>query len=154
MTLRKPEFGFEAIENLLDRGVLTPDQSIPYEKLVQKGVSFKDYVLSHVGTALGTLYLKEERVEHLVLYAVDLDLSTLSVPEMVLLQDDLTLQPWHQEKFSGSSIEMQFRMEASEPWHISLREKWKKVGEVSAWFASHPHYQVESEKVVATAYPC
>ena len=154
MTLRYPKLALEAMENLLDRGVLTPDQSIPYEKLVQKGVSFEDYVLSHVGNALGTLYLKEERAEHLLLYGVDLDFSTLSVPEMVLLQDDITLQPWHQERFSSSQIEMQFRMEASEPWHISLREKWKKVGEISGWFALNPRYGEESAKIVREAYPC
>lgn len=144
--------GIEAIEMLMDRGLLTPDQSIPLESMVRKGVSYKDYVITHVGTALGTLYLKEEWAEHLVLHALDLQFDALSVPEFYVLEDDITFEPWHREKFATSSVMEQFCMEAAEPWHVSLRERWKPLNTIVEWFRSHPAYDDHRSEIIKKAY--
>ena len=144
--------GINAIEILMDRGLLTPDQSLSLEEMVRKGVSYKDYVLTHVGSALGTLYLKEEWAEHLVLHALDLEFDTLSVPEFYVLEDDITFEPWHRERFSTSPALTQFGMEAGEPWHVSLREKWKPMRDVREWFCSHPAYDDRRSEIIKKAY--
>ena len=142
----------EAIDVLVGKGLITPDESLPLIDLVENKVSFRKWATDTLGKITGTLWMREELSQMYYLQDIKIDPNYLTVPEILLYQDDLLIEPWHKERFSRSDRVGRFCMEAAEPWHASLVSKYRKDPEVLAYFSQYPEYYQKAPDIVATAY--
>lgn len=143
---------FRALSELVERGLLTPDQAKNYEGMIEEAVSYRKLMISELGSLTGELYLKEEEAQHFVLHKIRLPLAKLSVPEVLLAEDDLEMEPWHNERYSESPAKAKFSAEAGEPWHISLLDRFRPDPQVVEWFRKRPRYEGAAERILKIAY--
>lgn len=138
-----------AIAKMVQEGRASQEDAQKYQKTVDLGLSYADLILSELGKEMGTRYLQEEFVQGLELEKKRLPFDTLSVPEVLLLENK---EPWHRASYSALPGAKKFSQEAAEPWHPSLRSRFSPDPEVSAWFNSHPQYFEMGVRILATVY--
>lgn len=137
---------------LVDRGLVTPDQAKGYAEMVRDGTSYRDLMLAELGKVVGELYVREEEAQKWVLHGLRVKLSYLSVPEVLLTEDDPSMEPWHRERYSEAKAKTKFEAEAAEPWHPSLRERFRPEGSVVSWFRKNPGVAGAARRILKTAY--
>jgi len=142
----------KALNILIRKGLISTDQIPGYRSMVKSGLSYKGLMLAELGKIIGTYYIAEEEAQHDVLHSMKLNLAHMSVPEVLLLEDTFVLEPWHQEAYSIISGTDKFQQEAAEPWHVSLREKYRPDKTVLKWFKTHPEYIPRIPQILKKAY--
>lgn len=143
--------GLASIASLIDAGKLTPDQAGTYEQMVKQGVSYRDLMLSELGKVTGELYLREEEAQALVKLGLTLDLSKMSVPEILWIEDSVTAEPHHLERYSELPTKRKFEEECGEPWHPSLKEMFRPDRRVVLHFKGIDH-QRDTARILKLAY--
>lgn len=142
-----------AIDTLLDRGFLVPSQETEYRIYANNRLSYKTFVIRQLGVVFGNLYVREEEAQHRILDSLSHKLVNISVPEALLLEDNLSVEPWHREKFSEKAGYERFEEEAGEPWHISLKGLYTPDKSVLAYFSNRTaEYAALAGKVLTMAY--
>ncbi len=143
--------GLSSLESLIEDGKLTPDAAIPYRKMVEDGLSYKNLMLAELGTVLGELYCMEEEAQALVKLGLKVDLAQMSVPEILWVEDSASSEPHHLEHYSELTTRKKFEEEAAEPWHKSLLERFRPDKRVLAYFANVDHHK-ETKAILRIAY--
>lgn len=141
--------GYEALGKLVVSGTLKPGDSDKYRRGVDDGLSYADVILMELGAEVGLRYLQEEFVQHFHFHKRKLYFDTLSVPEVLLIEDSQE-EPWHKGGYSGQTGPKKFQQEAAEPWHPSLRGLFAPDPDVALWFNNHPKFINEAVKILAT----
>ncbi len=144
--------GYRSIDELIERGLITPEQSKAYAAMVKEGVSYRDLMIGELGKVIGELYVREEEAQHKILHDLTLNLTHLSVPEVLLLEDNIGLEPWHGERYSELKAKAKFEQEAGEPWHKSLLDRFRPDRRIRAWFRSQPSYKNLTREILRLAY--
>ena len=142
-----------ALNELFRRGLISSEQVKNYEEMMYQAISYKSLMLAELGKTIGELYIAEEEAQHWVLHSVKLDAAHVSVPEVLLMEDDMGMEPWHGETYAGADGTEKFRQEAAEPWHHSLREKYNPDPTVTRWFMNHPSFAQKTKRILSIAYP-
>lgn len=140
-----------SLNALLDQGKITPDQADMYQKMVDDGLTYKQLMLAELGKVTGELYCREEEAQAYVKLGLRIKLDAMSVPEILYVEDDSAAEPWHNERYSEASSKRKFDQEAGEPWHPSLRGRFKPDVSVLKWFASQDHL-ASTRKILKMAY--
>jgi hypothetical protein len=141
--------GFEALGMLIKSGVVSASDADKYRRSVDEKFSYAQAVVIELGAEVSMRYLREEFVEHLHFTGKKLPFDTLSVPEVLLIENS-EVEPWHKGRFSALSTPKKFQQEAAEPWHASLRSMFTTDPDVALWFNNHPKYINEAVKILAT----
>lgn len=141
-----------SLDILVDRGLVTPDQSKSYGDLIRDGTSYKDLMVAELGIVMGHLYIAEEEAQKHILHGLRMNLSFISVPEALLSEEDMNQEPWHLEHYSELRSKERFEAEAGEPWHLSLRERFRPDPKVVLWFHKNKDVASASAKIVEIAY--
>lgn len=141
-----------SLDALLERGLVTPDQAIGYNDLIEEGVSYKTLMISELGKITGELYVREEEAQHYAIHRIRISLDKLSVPEVMFLEDQTGLEPWHQEHFSEKRTKDRFEQEAAEPWHKSLLEKFRPDPRTQLYIQSNREIVQFTSSILKTAY--
>jgi hypothetical protein len=120
--------------------------------MVDNRLSFKGLMIAELGKIVGTYYVAESEAQYSVLHSTTLDLGHISVPEVLVLEDSPQFEPWHSDSFAILAGRDKFRYEAAEPWHVSLREKYKPDPDLKAWFTRNPAYEAKTPLILKKAY--
>jgi hypothetical protein len=142
----------KALDVLVDKGLLTPQKSKSFVGMIEEGISYKTLMISELGKVMGELYVREEEFQHKILHQLIIPLDKLSVPEVLLLEDQIGVEPWHNERYSEQSTKGKFEQEAGEPWHISLVERFRPDPVVRAYFRDHPEISQFAPSILKSAY--
>lgn len=146
MSIDKEKAG-TALEGLAK--LIPGPQVIFYANTVEQDLSYAEFCLQTLGPKVGERYLSEQYVEYLE-YMVKAAFDKVSVPEVVLAELS-GKQDWHKAD-NFATVEALFSAEAGEPWHPSLREKYKPTPEVTTWFNDRPFSSKLSIRILTTVY--
>lgn len=141
-----------ALSVLVDRGFITPDQAKGYDGLIEEGISYRAFMMAELGKITGELYIREEEAQHLAIHGLRIPLDKVSVPEVLVLADEISVEPWHNERFSEKPSKERFEQEAAEPWHPSLMARFRPDPGVLAYFKAHPEYAKFRSAILKMAY--
>ena len=141
--------GYKALGQLIAAGVSSQSDTDKYRSTVDKGMSYADVILAELGGEVGLRYLQEEFVQHFHFTKEKLHFDTLSVPEVLLIENS-DKEPWHKGKYSTLSGPKKFQEEAAEPWHASLRNTFAPDPDVALWFNNHPKFFNDAVRIQAT----
>lgn len=143
----------KALRTLVRRGLISADQIPNYEGLIKEGVTYKALMVAELGPVIGELYIAEEEAQHWIMDSIRLNSAHISVPEVLLIEDNIIMEPWHEETYSGAPGKEKFEQEAAEPWHVSIREKYRPDPVIRRWFRRHPEYLSHKKRILSIAYP-
>ncbi len=143
---------YKALELLVEKGLITPAQSKNYEGMIDERVSYRALMLGELGTITGELYTREEEAQHKIIHGLTIALENVSVPEVLVMEDELGMEPWHRERYSEAMTKSKFEQEAGEPWHVSLRDRFRPDPRVIAYFKRHPEFRKYSTAILKSAY--
>jgi hypothetical protein len=141
-----------SLQSLLERGLITPDMALEHEGMIEEGVSYRTVMISLLGKITGELYVREEEAQHNVIHKIRISLDKLSVPEVMVLEDQIGLEPWHKERFSEMKTMERFRQEAAEPWHKCLLEKFRPDHKTGILIRSNPEIVALTPSILKMAY--
>lgn len=141
-----------ALRVLMEKGLITPDQAKVYDGIVEEGISYRAFMMAELGKITGELYVREEEAQHLAVHGIRVPLDKVSVPEMLVLEDDPSAEPWHNERFAEKSSKERFEQEAAEPWHPSLLDRFRPDPGVLAYFKANPEYGKYRSSILKMAY--
>lgn len=140
-----------SLNALVNAGKLTPDQAGAYHVLVEDGITYKQLMLSELGMVTGEMYCREEEAQAYVKLGMHIDLSKMSVPEILYVEDDAASEPWHNERYGELASKRRFECEAAEPWHASLRSRFRPDHWILQYFKQVDHIQ-DTRKILKMAY--
>ena len=143
---------YRALEILVEKGLITPEQSKNYVGMIDERVSYRSLMLGELGTITGELYCREEEAQHKIIHRLHVSLADLSVTEVLVLEDELGVEPWHNERYSEAKAKGKFEQEAGEPWHVSLRDRFRPDPKIVAYFKRHPEFRKFSTAILKSAY--
>lgn len=138
----------KALEELVKAG-LSREHVVFYANTVEQDLSYAHFCITAMGSAVGDRYLSEQFVEFLE-YGVKVEFDKISVPE-VILAEVTQRQDWHKPAHFANA-EAFFNAESGEPWHPSLRAKYKATPDVAAWFNDRPYSFKLAVKILTTVY--
>lgn len=141
--------GYKALGALIAAKAVSPSDVDKYRLGVDRGLSYADVILAELGEEVGLRYLQEEYVQAIHFARLRLPFDTLSVPEVLLIENS-DKEPWHKGKYSALSGPQKFQEEAAEPWHASLKSTFTPDPEVSLWFNNHPKFFDDAIRIQAT----
>lgn len=120
-----------------------------YANTVEQGLSYADFCFNTLSQDVGKQYLSEQYVEYLE-SNVKAAFDKISVPEVILAELSQR-QDWHKPEHFANA-EAFFSAEASEPWHPSLRAKYKPTPDAATWFNDRPYSFKLAVKILTTVY--
>lgn len=143
------EKGYKALGALIAAGAVSQSDVDKYRRSVDAEMSYADVILAELGAEVGLRYLQEEYVQALHFAKLKLPFDTLSVPEVLLIENS-DKEPWHKGKYSALSGPKKFQEEAAEPWHASLKSTFTPDPDVALWFNNHPKFFDDAVRIQAT----